>query len=70
VRDRPVNQSDLFVEEVDLTQRAVEGLAFFDGQLELGQPRAALLAEQIADVRAALEAADQDRVDLVLRARA
>ena len=53
-----------------MPQAAVERLAFLDGQFELGQPRPALLAEQIAHVRAALQAPDQDRVDLVLHARA
>ena len=33
---------DLAVEEVDLAQAAVDGLALLDRQLELGQPRAAL----------------------------
>jgi hypothetical protein len=70
MRDRPINQRDLPIEEVELTQSTLERLAFLDGQFELGQPRAALLAEQITDVRAALQTADQDRVDLVLRTRA
>ena len=55
MRDRPVDQRDLAVEEIDLAQRAVQGLTFLDGKLELGQPRAALLAEQITDVRAPIQ---------------
>ena len=70
VRDRPIDQRDLAVEEVDLAQAAVERLALLDRQLKLGQPRAALLAEQITRLGAALQAAHQDRVDLVLGARA
>ena len=59
MRDRPVDQRDLAVEDVDLAQRAVQGLTFLDGKLELGQPRAALLAEQITDVRAPLQPPSQ-----------
>jgi hypothetical protein len=64
------HRRDLGVEKVDLAQAAVERLAFLDRQLELGQPRAARSAEQITDVRAALQPPNQDRVDLVLDARA
>ena len=68
--DRLLDQRDLAVEEVDLAQAAVEGLAFLDRQLELGQAGAALLAEQVTRLRAALQPPEQDRVDLVLGARA
>src|SRR4051812_3748061 len=64
------NQGDLAVEEIDLPQTAVQRLAFRDRQLEPGQPRPARLAEQITGLGAALEPPDQDRVDLVLSARA
>jgi hypothetical protein len=47
VGDHAIHQRDLGVEEVDLTQPAVERLTFLDRQLELREPRAALLAEQI-----------------------
>ena len=40
---------------------------FLDRQFELGQPPPALVAEQITDLRAALQEAHQDRVDLVVR---
>jgi len=70
MRDHAIHGRDLAVEEVDLAQTAVERLAFLDRQFELAQPRPAGLAEEITDLRAALQAADQDRVDLVLHARA
>ena len=57
---------DLAVEEVDLAQAPVDGLALVGGQLELGQPRAAAAPERVAHRRAALERAHQHRVDLVL----
>ena len=70
LRDQPLDRGDLGVEEIDLAQPAVDGLAFLDRQLELGQPPPALHAEQICDRRAAVQPAHQDRVDLVLRPRA
>ena len=48
----------------------VDGLALADRQLLLGQPAAALDAEQVRGGRAVLQAAHQHRVDLVLGARA
>jgi hypothetical protein len=68
--DRALDLSELAVEEVDLTQTAVDGLALVDRQRLLGQPLAALAAEQVAGRRAALEVAHQHGVDLVLAARA
>ena len=61
---------DLAVEELDLAHGRVDGLALGERQLLLGQPAAALDAEQIRRRRAVLQAAHQHRVDLVLRARA
>jgi hypothetical protein len=66
VRDRAPDQRDLAVEEVDLAQAAVGGLALLDRQLELGQALPPRASEQIADRRAALQAPHQDRMDLVL----
>ena len=48
----------------------VDGLALLGRQLLLGQPAAALDAEQVRRGRAALQAAHQHRVDLVLGPRA
>ncbi len=55
---------------VDLAHGGVDGLALGDRQLLVGQPAAALDAEQIRRRRAVLQAAHQHRVDLVLRPRA
>jgi hypothetical protein len=52
-----------------VTQRRLERLRLLDRQLELAQPPAALDAEQVRHRRAALQAPDQHRVDLVLRPR-
>ena len=41
-RDHPLDLGDLAVEEVDLAQPGVDGLALLDRQLQLGQPRPAL----------------------------
>ena len=57
---------DLVVEEVDLAQAAVDGLALVGRQLERRQPLAPALAEHIADGRAAFEVAGQHGVQLVL----
>jgi hypothetical protein len=70
VSDRPFEDRDLGVEEVDLAQASVDGLALIVGQFELGEPRAAALAERVGHRRPALEVAHQHRVDLVLAARA
>jgi hypothetical protein len=41
-RDPPVDLSDLAVEQIDLAQAGVDGLALLHRKLELGQPRPAL----------------------------
>ncbi len=68
--DRALEGRDLGVEEVDLAQAPIDGLTLVAGQLELGQPRAAALAEGVGHRRAALEVAHEHRVDLVLGAGA
>src|SRR3954447_21264104 len=68
--DRLLHQRDFSIEEVDLAQPALEGLALLDGQLELGQPPPTLLAEKVTDVRVALQPPEQNRMDLVLCPRA
>jgi hypothetical protein len=68
--DRALQDRDLDVEEVDLAQAAIDRLALVARQLELGQPRAAALAEGVGHRRTTLEVAHQHRVDLVLRAGA
>jgi len=68
--DSALEDRDLGVEEVDLAQAPIDGLALVVGQLELGQPHATAPAEGVAHRRAALERAHQHRVDLVLAARA
>jgi len=67
--DLLLEHRDLCVEEVDLAQAPVDGLALVARQLEFAQPHTSALAEQIAHRRAALEVAHQDRVHLVLAAR-
>jgi hypothetical protein len=62
--------ADLRVEEVDLADGGVDRLALGQRLLLLGQPAAALDAEQVRRRRAVLQAAHQHRVDLVLAARA
>jgi hypothetical protein len=69
-RDEPVDLGDLAVEERDLAQPGVDGLALLGRQLELAQPRLAFAAERVAGRRAALQAAHQNGVDLGLDARA
>jgi hypothetical protein len=64
--DHALEDRDLGVEEVDLAQAPIDGLTLVAGQLELGQPCAAALAERVCHRRAALEVAHQHRVDLVL----
>jgi hypothetical protein len=64
--DGALEDRDLAVEEVDLAQAPVDGLALVIGQRERGQPRAAASPECVAHRRAALEGAHQHRVDLVL----
>jgi hypothetical protein len=68
--DGTLEDRDLAVEEVDLAQAPVDGLALVAGQLERGQPHAAASPECVAHRRSALEGAHQHRVDLVLGARA
>ena len=68
--DRALEDRDLAVEEVDLAQAPVDGLALVAGQLERGQPRAAPSPERVAHRWAALERAHQHGMDLVLATRA
>jgi len=49
-----------------VTDAGVDGLALLDRELEVGQPPAALDAEQSRAGRLALQPALQDGVDLVL----
>jgi hypothetical protein len=65
-----VDAGDLCVEEVDLAQARREGVAFVDGQLELGKPAASALAEDVAGGRAALEVSHEHRGHLVFDAGA
>jgi hypothetical protein len=67
--DQLVDLRDLCVEEVDLTQAGLDGLALADGQLLLGQPVPALDPEQVRGRRAVLQTTHQHRVDLVLDPR-
>src|SRR5436190_767636 len=54
LRDLPVGELELALQEVELTQAGLDRLALVDGQLELGKPSPAARAEQVAD-RPALE---------------
>ena len=65
-----VDEPQLLAMEVELAQQRLGRLALIDGQRLLGQPRAALLAEQVGGRAARNEVAVQDRVDAVLQARA
>jgi hypothetical protein len=47
--DLLIQQRDLLVDEVDLTQTSLERLALVDGQLSLRQSRSAALAEHVAE---------------------
>ena len=53
-----------------MPQTGVDGLALLQRQLLLGEPAAALDAEQVTRRRAALQTPHEHRVDLVLSARA
>ena len=68
--DLLLDLGDLLVEELDLAQTAVDGLALLDRQLDLAQPFAAGEAEQVADRRLRDQPPHQHGVALVLRARA
>ncbi len=68
-RDQALDRRDLCVQEVDLAQRRVDGLALLGGQLELGQPAPALGPEGLSKRGAAHQTAHQRRVDLVLGPR-
>ena len=59
--DRPLDRGDLLVEKLDLAQTAVDRLALIDRQLELAQPSAAGLAEQVADRGLCDQTPDQRR---------
>jgi hypothetical protein len=61
---------DLLVEELDLAQTAVDGLALPGRQLDLAQPFTPGQPERVADRRLLDQPADQHGVALVLRARA
>jgi hypothetical protein len=67
---RPLDDRDLAVEELDLTQAGRDGLLLIGGQLLRSQPAPSAHAEEVAHRRLALQVADQRRVHLVLRARA
>ena len=58
------------VQERDLPERRLHGLGLLDRQLQRAKPLAALDPEQIRARRLALQPAHQDRVHLVLDARA
>ena len=64
--DELVDLRDLGVEEVDLAQAGVDGLALADRQELLGQPGPALDSEEVRGRRTVLQTAHQHRVDLVL----
>ena len=64
--DRAIDHRELLAEEVDLAQAAVERVAFVNGQHQRGHPVAAGLAEEVADLRARDQVADQDRGHFVL----
>jgi hypothetical protein len=68
--DQPLDLRDLAVEEGDLAHGGVNRLALGERELLLGQPGPTLDAEQIRRRRAVLQTTHQDRVDLVLGARA
>jgi hypothetical protein len=65
-----VDAGDLDGEEVDLAQARRDGVALVEWQLELGQPLASALAEQVAGRWAALEVPDEHGGRFVLDARA
>jgi hypothetical protein len=65
----PVDLGDLCVQEADLPQAGVDGLALLDGKGLFGEPLAALDAEQIARRWAPLQSAHEDGMDLVLDTR-
>ena len=65
-----LDQADLVIEEVNLAQAAIDGLALVGWQLDRGQPLASPLAEHVCDGGTTLEVAREHRVALVLRARA
>jgi hypothetical protein len=62
--------ANLAVEELDVAQAGRDRLRLLDRQLERRQPLAGLDAEQVRERRLALQTAHQDRVALVLGARA
>ena len=64
--DRAIDHRELLAEEVDLAQAAVERVALVGGQHERRHPLAAGLAEQVADLRARDQVADQDGGHFVL----
>jgi hypothetical protein len=68
--DQPLDRGDLAVEEVDVADPGLDGLALFQRHLKTREPPAALEAEQVRAGRFALQATLQDSVDLVLRTRA
>ena len=68
--ERTLDRRDLAAKEVDPAQAGLDHLALIVGQALLRQPLAALDAEQISHGRPHLQVSDQDRVDLVLLARA
>ena len=67
LRQRAVDRSDLRVEEVDLAQTALDGVALVEGELEALEKAAALPAGQVVDGRTVEQVPLQRGPDLVLR---
>jgi hypothetical protein len=65
--DRALDRLDLEVEELDLAQRRVDGLALLCGEAKLGEPAPTLGSKGLCERGAAHQAAHQGGVDLVLR---
>src|SRR5919201_5693264 len=70
LRQRAVDRGDLHVEEIDLTQTAVDGLALVVGQLDALEEAPAALAGDVVDAGPVEQVALQRDRDLVLRAAA
>ena len=68
--DELVDLRDLRVEEVDLAQAGIDGLALAGRQLLIVQPGPAFDAEEVRSRRTVLQAPHQDGVDLVFDPRA
>jgi hypothetical protein len=66
--DQPLDRRDLRLEELDVTQPGVHGLALLQRQLQARQPVPALDPEQVSARRLGLQPALQRGMDLVLGA--